>query len=304
MKNNNIKQVEKSYPLFSVIIPTYNRKEFIVQAIDSVQKQTNIDWEICIVDDGSTDNTFEEIKHLVDDKKIRYQYQSNAGQSVARNNAIKMSQGKYICFLDSDNMWLPDRLESAYQSITERPDVDIFYGDSITIDINGEEITRQKVKKYSGTITKELLKDNFVSMNAALAKKGCFDELGLFNEQDRLAEDYELWLRFSTKYSFLYVPHYMAKYRVMEDQLSTDKDKRFWANERIIKNFKINYPNALTSSEWRRGFCFFYLRKSNYQRQNGNYFASFKTTLKAMWFDPLWQGPWRSLVKTLLFMKR
>jgi len=302
-KIKSSKEINKN-PLFSVIIPSFNRSNFIVEAIESVIMQTYPNWEICIVDDGSTDNTYEKIKHLLANKKIKYQYQENQGQSVARNNGIKLAKGKYICFLDSDNAWLNDRLEIALSSIIENPESDIIYGDSITIDIEGNEIARKKIKKYSGKITKELLKDNFVSMNAALAKKECFDKLGMFNEEDRLAEDYELWLRFSTKYTFLHVPKFMAKYRVMDDQLSTDKEKRFWANEQIIIKFRKSHPNALSSSEWRRGFSFFYLRKSNYERQQGHFLFSFSDALKSLVYDAFWQGPWRSLIKTILLIKR
>ena len=289
--------------LFSVIIPTYNRKQFIIEAIDSVLNQTYENWEICIVDDGSTDNTYEEIEYLLKNPKIKYKYQENAGQSVARNNAILLSTGQYVCFLDSDNIWLYNRLEIASCYIENNPHADVIYGDSITIDINGKELTRKKIQKFSGRITHELLKDNFVSMNAALAKRECFEELGMFNEQDRLAEDYELWLRFSTQYSFLYVPEFMAKYRVMDDQLSTDKDKRFFANESIIKKFKKTYPLCLSNFEWNKGFSAFYVRKSNYERSVKRYKQSLLDVIKAFYHYPFWQGPWRSLVKLFIFRK-
>jgi len=290
-------------PLMSIIVPTYNRESFIVEAIQSVLEQTYSNWELIIVDDGSTDNTLETIKDIITDDRISYYHQKNQGQSVARNVGINKSTGEYICFLDSDNKWLQNRLEISVKVILNNPQVDIVYGDSISIDIQGHEISRHVMKKYSGHVTKELIKDNFISMNAAIAKKKCFDEMGAFNEKDRLAEDYELWLRFSTKYTFMHIPEFMALYRVMEDQLSTDKDKRLYANECIIRKFKETYPQVLSTVEWGQGFSFFYVRKSNYERSVKRYKQSLIDVLKAIRQYPFWQGPWRSLVKLIIFRK-
>jgi glycosyltransferase involved in cell wall biosynthesis len=256
-----------------------------------------------IVDDGSTDNTKTVISNKLQDERIKYYYQENQGQSVARNAGIKKAVGDYICFLDSDNKFLPTKLMSNVISYQEIKNVDVIYGDTIRIDEQGKELTRRTMKKHSGLITKELLKDNFISMNTTMVKKTCFDEMGGFNENDRLAEDYELWLRLSTRYTFQHVGEVMAYYRVMDDQLSTDKDKRFWANEKIIKNFKKNYPQALSFSEWRRGFSFFYVRKSNYERTVKRYVLSLTNALRSIYYYPFWQGPWRSLTKLLLLSK-
>src|SRR5690554_3168461 len=94
-------------PLFSIVIPTFNRASYITKAIESVINQTINDWELIIIDDGSSDNTFEVIKPYLLDQRIKYQYQINQERSIARNNAVKISLGEYICFLDSDDYYLP-----------------------------------------------------------------------------------------------------------------------------------------------------------------------------------------------------
>ena len=176
-----------------------------------------------------------------------------------------------------------------------------FYADTIDIDINGKELSRATMSKFSGKVTHLLLKDNFISMNTSMTKVECFKTLGVFNEKDRLAEDYELWLRMSTRYSFLHIPEYMACYRVMEDQLSTDKDKRFWANECILKNFRRDYPEAVPEYQWRHGFSYFYTRKARYELSVGRKLNTLKDIAHAIRYKPFWLGPWRVLAKMCLF---
>lgn len=296
--------MKDSQPLISIVTPTYNRADFILEAVQSVIDQSYPHWEMVIIDDGSKDDTQELLAPYIEkDNRLKYFYQENQGQSVARNRGIKESNGDYICFLDSDNKWLPEKLKVSVTAALESPDSDIIYGDNITIDIDGVEISRISMPKFSGKITSLLLKDNFISMNTTMTKRECFENLGGFNEKDRLAEDYELWLRMSTQYSFLYVPEYMGCYRVMEDQLSTDKEKRFWANERILINFRRDYPSAVTRSDWNHGFSFFYVRKALYELSEKNTLATIKISLRALCYDFFWLGPWRVLAKLCLFRR-
>jgi glycosyltransferase involved in cell wall biosynthesis len=286
-------------PLISVVIPTYNRERFIVEAVQSVFDQTYTNWEAIIVDDGSKDATREVLSEFMSDPRVHYYYQENQGQSVARNHAIKKAKGDFICFLDSDNKWLPEKLSVSVRAALSNPDADIIYGDNITIDIDGKEISRESMKKFSGHITDLLLRDNFISMNSTMTKRECFETLGAFNEKDRLAEDYELWLRMSTKYKFLYVPEFMGYYRVMEDQLSTDKDKRFWANYAIISKFVADYPHAVSFLEKHRSFSSFFCRKARYESSVGRSKTAWNDALKAMIQYPFWFGPWRVMIRLL-----
>ena len=209
-------------PKVSIITPTWNRADLISEAVESVLAQTWANWELLIVDDGSTDNTREVLAPYLEDPRIHYFYQENQGQSVARNLALKHAKGAYISFLDSDNRLVPEKLEWALEALASNPDVDIVYGDIITIDEQGNEISRENMRRYSGRIAKYLIVDNCVSMNTAVVRRKCFDEMGGFNTERRVADDFELWLRFSARYSFLYIPKFMAFYRVMDNQISSD----------------------------------------------------------------------------------
>lgn len=187
-----------STPKVSVIMPTYNRKTLISRAIESVLNQDYLDWELVIVDDGSQDGTEDLIKEYVSkDSRIRYLYQINQGQSVARNTGIENSNGELIAFLDSDNMWEPHRLSVGVQALLENPDCILCYGNSISIDINDRELDRNNMRRYSGYVFPKLIVDNFISMNTVLVYKAALRSCRPFNENNRLDEDYELWLNLS-----------------------------------------------------------------------------------------------------------
>jgi glycosyltransferase involved in cell wall biosynthesis len=117
-----------SHPFFSVIITTYNRKMLLKRALQSLIQQTETDWEAIIIDDGSTDNTESEIKPFLNDNRLQFIYQKNTGYSLAKNSGIFLSKGKYITFLDSDDEYLLNHLETRKQILTRHPEIDFLYG--------------------------------------------------------------------------------------------------------------------------------------------------------------------------------
>lgn len=286
-------------PKISIITPTFNRSDFIAQAIQSVLDQDYGNFEHLIVDDGSTDNTKEVIEPFLADQRLRYFYQENQGQSAARNLALAHASGDFICFLDSDNSWLPEKLGNQLEEFRRHPEVDVIYGDCITIDENGNEISRDNMRRHSGFIVLNLLKDNCVSMNTAMTRRRCFDEMGGMSEKRRVADDYDLWLRFSAKYRFLYLPEYFAYYRVMKDQISTDKTARFNSNEAIISDFRETFPSVLPQSRFDEAFASFYTRKARYLAANGNRLEGVRNILRALRYRPQYSVPWRGLAAVL-----
>ncbi len=290
----------KIQPMISTIMPTYNRQNLIVEAIESALNQTWTNLELIVIDDGSTDNTKILLSKYNHDKRFIYIYQNNLGQSVARNRGLKEAKGDFIAFLDSDNVWLLDKLEKQVEVINKNQDCDIFYGDCISIDEDGIEISRINMPRYSGYITKHLIKDNHVSMNTTLTKKKCFDVLGGLSEKVRVGDDYELWLRLSTQFKFKYTPEYFAKYRIMEEQISTDKARRFDSNESVLKEFFNTFPEAVSLREKNRGLSFFYVRRARYEISRHYYRYAINNIVKSLTYDFLWPGPWRVTAILLL----
>lgn len=288
-------------PRVTVITPTYNREKFLPEAIDGVLAQTFGDFELIVVDDGSTDNSGEILAaYQAKDSRIRTFWQENQGQSVARNLALAEARGEFICFLDSDNYWPAEKLQHQIKLFDENPSVDVIYGDIITVDEDGREQTRHNMTRHSGHIAKWMLRDNCVSMNTAMARRECFDQMGGMSGQRRVADDYGLWLKFSARYKFLYVPEFWAFYRVMDDQISSDKTARFESNEAIIHNFRKNYPDAVTQQEFDAGFAVFYVRKARYLASVGRKKEAYGELAKALGYRPFGKAVWRGVAAVTL----
>ena len=283
--------------VISVITPTYNRARFLPAAVASVLSQTFGDFELIIVDDGSEDNTPDVLKPFLADRRVRYVYQENQGQSHARNLALKQATGDFIAFLDSDDVWAPDKLEKQLAVFRANPEVDIVHGDEATINEQGSVVSLQNMRRYSGRITRYLLADNSVSITTALVRRRCFDEMGGFDTSVGVADDYELWLRFSARYCYQYEPGIVASYRVMADQISSDKRRRYAANERIIQQFLARYGEVLSPGERRWGLARFYCRKARYFASAGERGKAVGAIAGALHNAPLDSVVWRALYR-------
>lgn len=289
--------------LVSVITATYNRAAYLPFAIESVLNQTHRHFEYHIVDDGSTDETRKVVEPYLKDERVRYYFQENRGQSVARNVGLKNSRGRFIAFLDSDDVWEKDKLESQLRILDLNPDVDVVHSDEEYIDEKGHRLDRVNMKRYSGFITRELLFDNFVSFDTALFRRKCYTELGGLDVSLRRSDDYELWLRYSTRYKFYYQPRKTIQYRIMPHQLSDDKEARFSAIKFILDRFFERYPGAISDSIKNRAFSRYYVDRGRSRALKAHYLAALKDYAAAMSYSPLSVGPWRALLRMVLLWK-
>lgn len=288
-------------PLVSVITPTYNRARYLPEAIESVLAQTYDRFEHWIVDDGSTDATPDVVARYRSDPRIRYlRHEENRGQSHARNTAIARAGGEFICFLDSDDRWFPEKLARSLEAFARHPDTDVVYGDYVFIDGEGEVLAIRNMRRHSGRIVGHMLRDNCVSMNTTMARRRCFDELGGFSGRRAVADDYDLWLRFSAYYRFLYIPEKLGCYRIMDDQISSDKTGRFEVNEAIIRDFLAEHGHRVAPAEARTGRAHFLTRRGRHLAREGQRFQALNCYSRALALTPLSRGPWRALAKLLL----
>lgn len=187
----------------SVIIPTYNRLPFLKEAVTSVLNQIYRNFELIVVDDGSTDGSQQ--YYAKAGKKIRYLYQDNAGPSSARNRGIREAQGQFITFLDSDDLWRANKLGIQIDFMQNHSDAVVCYTDEIWIR-NGVRVNpKKKHGKYSGWIFEHCLPLCIVSPSSVLMRREFFDKVGLFDETLPACEDYDLWLRAALKYPFHYI---------------------------------------------------------------------------------------------------
>ncbi len=212
----------------AVIIPTYNRAALIERALASVIAQSYAAAEIIVVDDGSTDNTQQIIE--ANYAQIRYLQQTNKGVSAARNAGINATSCEWICLLDSDDSWQPDKLEKQRKALTENPDYLFCHTNEIWYR-NGKILNQgKKHEKHGGNIFKYCLPLCAISPSSAMIKKELFDKVGLFDENLPACEDYDMWLRICCQYPVLFLDEALTnKFGGHEDQLS----RQHWGMDRF-----------------------------------------------------------------------
>jgi glycosyltransferase involved in cell wall biosynthesis len=209
----------------SVIIPTFQSGKFLATAIDSVISQTFFDYEIIIVDGGSTDNTLIIAKSY--GEKVTVVFQDGRGVSNARNIGIKASHGYLIAFLDSDDIWLPNKLLVQTQFL-EKEDASCaliysdasFFKDQITLGNSFEEYP-----PHRGNIARNLVRSNFIPNSTILVRKSSLKEVGFFDESLHLCEDIDMWLRISEKFTVDYQNDVLAKIRRHEGSITQSFDR-------------------------------------------------------------------------------
>jgi len=187
----------------SVIIPTYNRQEFLAKAIDSVLGQTYTDFELIVVDDGSTDDTARCVAGY--GAQVCYIYQENRGPAAARNTGIRAAEGELIAFLDSDDRFAPEKLAVQQAAMAALPEYLISHTDEIWY--RRDKLLNQKKKHFRphGFIFGECLKLCVVGMSTVMVRREFFERIGYFDEELPCCEDYDLWLRASVSLPFLKV---------------------------------------------------------------------------------------------------
>jgi len=237
----------------SVIIPSYNTAHFLPQAIESVLAQTYRDFEIILINDGSTDATSEIAERYTKQHpdKIRYISQDNQGLAKARNTGIRHSRASYIALLDADDVWLPCRLHEGIKILEKDPSVGLVHGRVKNIDAQNREIATPSCPRWAlqGHIFNELFmrRGNIISPTA-LFRRSCCDEVGGFDPYlTRLGcEDRDLWLRIAQKYKITYIDRIIAYYRVTTQSMSHQLDRMMQARLYVIDKYcPENNPHTL-----------------------------------------------------------
>jgi glycosyltransferase involved in cell wall biosynthesis len=193
----------QSEPVFSIVIPTYNRAGFIRKTIQSVLDQTFGDFEVIVVDDGSTDNTAEIVQSITDERLI-YLRKDNAERAAARNLGTRHARGSYVTFLDSDDLLYPHHFETAYKTLREKGVLFFHLGYEIRHERTGRT---RRIIPPRGDLNRKLIEGNFMSCNGVFMHRDVALS-NLFNEDRALSamEDWELWLRVATQYPIHYEP--------------------------------------------------------------------------------------------------
>ena len=206
-------------PKVSVVIPAYNHERYVGEAIRSVLDQTFSDFELIIINDGSTDNTESEILKFKDDR-IRYYSQENRGLSATLNRGIGLARGEYFDFLPSDDAFYPEKLEVQLRVFEGNPELGVVFSYPQLVDVEGREIKDDPAALWpivpyetKEEIFPALFERNFLSAPTALIRMDCFKKVGLFDEFLKYAQDYDLWMRILKYYDTRLIKQPLVRYR-------------------------------------------------------------------------------------------
>jgi glycosyltransferase involved in cell wall biosynthesis len=195
----------------AVVIPTYNCARHLTRAIESVLAQTYRDYQVFVIDDGSTDGTDVIMQQYAD--RITYVQQPNAGAAAARNRGISLSKSRYVAFLDADDVWLPAKLERQMELLNSQPEVGLVCSDFLMEGVLYTSQNDHPTRALSGHYFEYLLRHCFIFTSAVVVRRQCLDETGAFNESLKVCEDYNLWLRIASRWPVAAIPEiFVHKY--------------------------------------------------------------------------------------------
>jgi len=223
-----------------VIIPAFNAARYLPAAIESVMSQTFEDWQIWLVDDGSTDNTDEVIAPFLLrlGSKMKYIKQENQGQPGARNTAVRASAGEFVALLDADDVWLPGRLAESVKTLDEQPEAGLAYGQITVIDAEGRPGgTFWGNPKYGeGRIAPQIyMRKVELPCPTLTFRRRCIDEVGVFDPAMKTIEDRDLCLRIALRHEVAFIPKIIAYYRVAAGSMSSDPGRVLRAQLAFIR---------------------------------------------------------------------
>jgi glycosyltransferase involved in cell wall biosynthesis len=243
----------------SINLCCYNSEKYLRETIDSIVNQIYKDWELVIINDGSTDSTESIIyEYINQDYPIIYHYQENHGLGYSRNEALKRSQGEYIAFIDHDDIWLPEKLERQIP-LFDDPEVGLVFSDAIYFRENGkDERLYEKEPYWEGNCFSQLISNYFLCLPTVVIRRSCLDDLDeWFDLRFKMIEEADLFRRISYKWKLRIICEPLSRYRIHESSfMSThgylEADETFLMLlkfENIFKDFKNRYYNEITILE-------------------------------------------------------
>jgi glycosyltransferase involved in cell wall biosynthesis len=288
-------------PKVSVVITCYNYGLYVSEAIESVLDQTFKDFEVIVIDDGSTDDTLLVMEQYRSYQEIRYIRQENQGQPKAKNRGIAESKGEFVAFLDADDIWLPEKLELQLQLFIN-PSVGVGYTRRYWIDPSGKVIKGNERTLRRGNILNYIFIDNFVCFSSSMVRRGLLTTAGGFDETIPMGIDYDLWVRLASRCQFDYVDRPLVKYRTGHANLSRNTVKRYECAEKIMRKNLADSQVRKEMSWWvpRLAWADTWKNKGNAARSLGNYLDAALLYVRALTNYPLFAGAWIGLARCLI----
>ena len=283
--------MKQTEPLVSIIVPAYNSGKYLGECLNSALNQTYRNIEIIVIDDGSTDDTSEALKPYLD--KIRYYKIANSGPARARNEGIKKACGRFIAFLDSDDIFLPEKIEAQLKAVSVSEKVGMVTCNGYLINERGDQIGQIKLEKYpdQDSLIYNLHIRNVLNRGCSsmLLRKECFEKAGLMDETLVVGEDWDLWLRILQNYQIRYLETPLFKYRVRAKSISSPHNEDIALKSDLRVLAKVH-----SGKSWRekghlkaKAYSYRYFCAAWAYHQNGNRKKAFFYILKSLGGYPL-----------------
>lgn len=239
-------------PVVSVVIPTFDGRRWICDAIDSALAQTYTPVEVIVVDDGSSDDTHALLERRYG-SRIRYRYQPNRGLPTARNVGLGLARGRYVQFLDADDLLHPDKLALQVDALERTPEYAVAFSDFASFDSDPAQHTPHRVAERfrRDDVWRSLLAGNFIVVHAALSRRDVLVAAGGFDEELSACEDYDLWLRLAARgCGFVHTPGVFALYRQTPTSMSRNRRRQIRSTVDVLRKARRQRPFS-TVGEWK-----------------------------------------------------
>lgn len=288
-------------PAVSIVVTCYNYGPYLREALDSVVRQTWTDYEVIIVDDGSTDETPAVAAVYAEQFHMMYVRQENMGQAAAKNIGIQRASSPWIAFLDADDVWLPRKLELQLSAAGTDSEIGVVYTDRMWVSPSSVSLEMVESRRLvSGNILPNLFEDNIVCFSSSLVRRECFMRHGLMDRGLRLGIDFDLWLRIAREYRFVCVPQQLVRYRTGHANLSQFKRERYETALFIMRRFLDEYGGRELLPAWviKAAFATTYANYAWYLRSHCPQEALRKYA-DALSYDPVHLAAWKGLLRTI-----
>jgi GT2 family glycosyltransferase len=233
-------------PKVSIVIPAYNAMTYLPATLASVFRQTFGDFEVLLVDDGSTDSIQTWVAQTLSDRRVKLISQPNQGLSAARNTGIEHSQSEYIAFLDADDLWHPTKLAQQVQWLDTHPTIGLIYHQTAQIDAAGTPTGRVLGSEIAGNILPQMLQRNLIDCpSSVVVRRQCFDRVGLFDRTLRSVEDWDMWIRIAAIYPVAVICQPLVYYRQHSSNMSKNWRVMEQSFDRVITKAFASAPPEL-----------------------------------------------------------
>ncbi len=292
-------QTSKTTPTISVIVPAYNSEKTIKSTIESVLKQTFLNLELIVINDGSKDSTLEVVSQIKDSRLKIFSFE-NTGGNVSRNRGLNYACGEFVSFLDADDIWTEEKLEYQLKALQDNPQASVAYSWTNCIDEESQFLRRGSYITATGDVYAQLLLVNFLESGSnPLIRREALNIIGGFDESLLAGQDWDIYLRLAAQYQFVCVPSAQILYRISSHSLSTNVVRQEAACLTVIERAFNQAPQHLLylkNSSLANLYKYLLYKALDGSPARGKSLVAIKFLVKTIRYDPSW-------LRTFVYLK-